>query len=137
MWSWKKKKEVAQEEPQSGDATGGNRISPDSPVTDPGNDLLGHAPFAKSRLRLSHATRDQGSDSRGFGGVGSARNAALATSISKMSPAEGLVMALHGPWGSGKTTILNFVEYYLAKGFALDIPPEQSERFWSLRAFME
>ena len=30
-----------------------------------------------------------------------------------MSPLEGLVIALHGPWGSGKTTILNFVEQYL------------------------
>lgn len=85
MWPWKKKKEVAQEKPQPSDATGGSRISPDSAVTDPGNDLLGHAHFAK----------------------------ALATSISKMSPVEGLVMALHGPWGSGKTTILNLVEYYL------------------------
>src|SRR5262249_37083341 len=62
-----------------------HRISADSPLIDPAKDLLGHAPFAK----------------------------ALATSISRVSPAEGLVTALHGPWGSGKTTILNFVEQYL------------------------
>jgi len=85
MWPWKRKKEVKQETSQLSNATGENRISPDSPVIDPGKDLLGHAPFAK----------------------------ALATGISKMSPAEGLVIALHGPWGSGKTTILNFIEHYL------------------------
>ena len=76
---------MKQETSQLSNATGENRISPDSPVIDPGKDLLGHAPFAK----------------------------ALATGISKMSPAEGLVIALHGPWGSGKTTILNFIEHYL------------------------
>lgn len=37
----------------------------------------------------------------------------LATSITKMSPREGFVMALYGSWGSGKTTVLNFVEHYL------------------------
>ena len=85
MWPRKHNKEVRQETSQSSNATGENRTSPDSPILDPGKDLLGHAPFAK----------------------------ALATSISKMSPAEGLVIALHGPWGSGNTTILNFIEHYL------------------------
>jgi predicted KAP-like P-loop ATPase len=73
------------ESSQSGSAISKHNISPDSPLIDPASDLLGHAPFAK----------------------------ALATSISRMPPADGLVIALHGPWGSGKTTILNFVEQYL------------------------
>jgi predicted KAP-like P-loop ATPase len=30
-----------------------------------------------------------------------------------MIPIDGLVVAIYGPWGSGKTTVLNFIEHYL------------------------
>jgi predicted KAP-like P-loop ATPase len=62
-------------------------LSPDKPVDDPTKDRLGYAPFAKT----------------------------LADSIVKMAPPEGLVIALYGVWGSGKSTVLNFVIYYLEK----------------------
>jgi predicted KAP-like P-loop ATPase len=35
-----------------------------------------------------------------------------------MCPKEGIVIAINGPWGSGKSTILNFVLYYLESEFA-------------------
>ena len=61
----------------------------DSPQTDPADDMLGYAPF--SRL--------------------------LAKSISRMCPKEGIVIAVNGPWGSGKSTALNFVLHYLEHEF--------------------
>jgi len=60
-------------------------LSADRPSIDPKNDLFGHAPFAKS----------------------------LADSIRRYSSSDGLVLALYGPWGSGKSTILNYVQHYL------------------------
>ena len=60
-------------------------ISGDKPLIDPKNDQLGYAQFAKH----------------------------LAESIDKMVPTEGLVIAIYGQWGSGKTTMLNFVVHFL------------------------
>lgn len=60
-------------------------LSGDKPLTHPKDDQLGYASFAKH----------------------------LADSICSMIPMEGLVIALYGPWGSGKTTCLNFVVHYL------------------------
>lgn len=60
-------------------------LSADCPRTDPKDDLFGHAPFAKM----------------------------LAKSISDYSSNDGLVLALYGPWGSGKSTVLNYVTHYL------------------------
>jgi predicted KAP-like P-loop ATPase len=60
-------------------------VSADSPLRDASMDALDHASFAK----------------------------ALAKSLCELAPAEGLVIALHGPWGSGKTTILNFVKQFI------------------------
>lgn len=57
----------------------------DRPSFDPQEDLFGHAPFAKS----------------------------LADSICRYPGNDGLVLALYGPWGSGKSTVLNFVRHYL------------------------
>jgi len=57
----------------------------DSPLKNPSDDKLGHAPFAKD----------------------------LAESIIKMIPSDGFVMAIYGDWGSGKTTVLHFIETYL------------------------
>ena len=60
-------------------------LSADLPSSDPKDDLFGHAPFAKS----------------------------LAESICRYQSSDGLVLALYGPWGSGKSTVLNYVEYHL------------------------
>ena len=60
-------------------------LSADRPSTDPEDDLFGHAPFAKN----------------------------LADSICRYPRSDGLVLALYGPWGSGKSTVLNYVKHYL------------------------
>jgi len=60
-------------------------LSGDRALVDPKDDRLGYAPFAQH----------------------------LAQSLYSMSPTEGLVVAIHGPWGSGKTTALNFVLHFL------------------------
>lgn len=59
-------------------------LSSDKPLVDPKDDQLGYALFAKH----------------------------LATSLTKMVPADGFVVAIYGPWGSGKTTLLNFLFHY-------------------------
>jgi predicted KAP-like P-loop ATPase len=60
-------------------------LSADRPSDNPSDDLFGHAPFAK----------------------------ALCDSIHRYRAAEGLVLALYGPWGSGKSTVLSYVIHYL------------------------
>lgn len=60
-------------------------LSSDRPSSNPTEDSFGHAPFAKS----------------------------LAQSIVKYPSNDGLVISLFGPWGSGKSTVLNYVKYYL------------------------
>jgi len=60
-------------------------LSANRPSTDPKDDLFGHAPFAKS----------------------------LADSICLYPGGDGLVLALYGPWGSGKSTVLSYVGHYL------------------------
>ncbi|MDO4905797.1 MAG: P-loop NTPase fold protein [Lautropia sp.] len=60
-------------------------LSADRPSTDPKDDLFGRAPFAKS----------------------------LAGSICGYAGDDGLVLALYGTWGSGKSTVLNYIGYYL------------------------
>lgn len=62
-------------------------LSADKPQTDPANDLLGYAPFAK---KISEA-------------------------IYKYSESESLTLGLYGSWGSGKSTLLKFIQYYLEK----------------------
>ena len=56
-------------------------LSADRPSIDPKDDLFGHASFAKS----------------------------LADSIYRYPGSDGLVLALYGPWGSGKSTVLGYV----------------------------
>ena len=60
-------------------------LLPDSPLDDPDAYALNFAPFAKR----------------------------LADCVSEMIPVAGLVIAINGTWGSGKSTILNFVDHYL------------------------
>src|SRR5687767_1983636 len=60
-------------------------LSGDRPLQDPEDDRLGYAPFARN----------------------------LADGLARMAPANGFVVALYGPWGSGKSTALNFVSWYL------------------------
>ena len=62
------------------------RLSGDLPLTDPACDRLGYAPFAER----------------------------LADAIVRLPSDEGMVIALHGAWGSGKTTTLNFVRRFIA-----------------------
>ncbi|OUL31057.1 NTPase KAP [Nostoc sp. RF31YmG] len=57
----------------------------DNPLTDPKHDRLGYAAFARH----------------------------LADSICKMNFPEGFVIAIYGPWGFGKSTLLNFLVHYL------------------------
>jgi predicted KAP-like P-loop ATPase len=59
--------------------------SADRPLVNPDQDRLGYAPFAE----------------------------ALAKGIASMSAPDGLVVAIYGAWGLGKTTVLNFVDHYL------------------------
>ena len=60
-------------------------LSGDRPLNDPKDDRLGYAPFAKH----------------------------LAKILCEMVPSENIVISVNGPWGFGKTTLLNFIEYYL------------------------
>lgn len=60
-------------------------LSTDRPLTNPSDDLFGHAPFAKH----------------------------LANAILRQQGSDGIVLALYGPWGSGKSTVLAYVQHYL------------------------
>jgi predicted KAP-like P-loop ATPase len=60
-------------------------LSGEKALEDPTEDKLGYAPFAKT----------------------------LAVTIQEMIPPEGIVLAIYGTWGSGKTTMLNFVVHYV------------------------
>jgi predicted KAP-like P-loop ATPase len=63
-------------------------LSADRPSTDPSQDLFGHAPFART----------------------------LAKAIRGYRCSDGIVLALFGPWGSGKSTVLAYVEHELERG---------------------
>lgn len=69
-------------------------LSADRPSIDPKDDLFGHAPFAKS----------------------------LADSICRYPGSDGLVLALYGPWGSGKSTVLGYVGHYIEQQSEEDRP---------------
>lgn len=60
-------------------------LSADRPSSNPQDDLFGHAPFAES----------------------------LSNSICSYPGNDGLVLALYGPWGSGKSTVLSYVQHFL------------------------
>ena len=60
-------------------------ILADTPLKDYHNDCLGYAPFAKG----------------------------VAEAIRKVAVEEGIVFGLFAPWGTGKTTCLNFIQQYI------------------------
>ena len=62
-----------------------NLLSSDKPLTKPEDDRLAYSPFAQR----------------------------LAESLLTMAPPDGFVVALYGSWGSGKTTVVNFIVHYL------------------------
>ncbi len=62
-----------------------SQLNNDGPLLNPDQDKLYRSPFAEH----------------------------LAQSIRSIDPSEGFVFALTGPWGSGKTTVLNFTEKLL------------------------
>lgn len=62
-------------------------LSADICLTDPKDDQLGYSSFAEN----------------------------IAENIIKMSPSEGFVIAIYGQWGSGKSTLINFIIHYLNK----------------------
>jgi predicted KAP-like P-loop ATPase len=63
----------------------GSHLVSDGPEVDPARDAFHYAPFART----------------------------LASAIAKSPHPEGLTMAIHGAWGSGKTSLLNFVKHEL------------------------
>ena len=63
-------------------------ISPDHPIERPEQDVFGFNPFAR----------------------------AIANSIVGLKSPEGLVIGIHGPWGSGKSSAVNLVKHHLTKG---------------------
>jgi hypothetical protein len=67
-------------------------LSADRPSTDPAQDLFGHAPFART----------------------------LAKAIEGYLASDGIVLALYGPWGSGKSTVLAYVQHELEQGPPVD-----------------
>ena len=69
-----------------------NKLSADKPLVDPKDDLFGYSSFARN----------------------------LTDMIKKMAPTEGFVVGIYGPWGSGKTTLTNFITYYVGQ-----IPKEE------------
>jgi predicted KAP-like P-loop ATPase len=77
-------------------------LSADRPSTDPAQDLFGHAPFARTLARAI----------RGYRG------------------SDGIVLALYGPWGSGKSTVLAYVEHELEQGPAAEQPVVVSFNPW-------
>lgn len=60
-------------------------ILADTPLENPEEDRLGYAPFARN----------------------------LANALCSVTTDDSLVFALYGPWGSGKTTCLNFILRYI------------------------
>lgn len=60
----------------------------DRPVTKPEDDCYDFAPFARH----------------------------VATAIVQRASTPGLVVGIHGPWGAGKTSVLNLIEHYLKQG---------------------
>ncbi|MFJ2994165.1 P-loop NTPase fold protein [Pandoraea sp. NPDC087047] len=66
-------------------AQNGWKLGSDTPQTDPAHDEFGYAPFASQ----------------------------IAKSVVSISNPQGLVLAVHGKWGAGKSSLLNFIKHEL------------------------
>jgi len=82
--------------------TSARALLPDRPSTDPANDLFGHAPFART----------------------------LAKAIQGYRECDGIVLALYGPWGSGKSTVLGYVQHQIDQTPEADRPVVVSFNPW-------
>ncbi|WP_024508409.1 P-loop NTPase fold protein [Bradyrhizobium sp. ARR65] len=69
-----------------------NQSPNDAPIKEPAEDRFGIDPFAQ----------------------------ALAASIHKIKAPEGTVIALNGPWGSGKSSAVNLTQHHLKDAVAAD-----------------
>ena len=69
-------------------------LSSDRPLCDPAHDLFNHSSFARAR----------------------------ADAIRRHMGADGIVLAVFGPWGSGKSTVLAFVQHHLEQAPATERP---------------
>jgi predicted KAP-like P-loop ATPase len=85
FWRWKHTRTSDDKTPVVDRESSGSELLSDAPLSDPGQDRLGRAPFAR----------------------------ALARSILGMPTAQGFVFAIYAPWGAGKSTTLNFVLHYV------------------------
>lgn len=71
----------------------------DKPIKQPGEDRFGFSPFAE----------------------------AIAQSIIKNKNPEGTVIAINGPWGSGKSSVINLVKHYLKEKIKSNQSPDSFE----------
>ena len=71
----------------------------DKPIKQPGEDRFGFSPFAE----------------------------AIAQSIIKNKNPEGTVIAINGPWGSGKSSVINLVKHYLEEKIKSNQSPDSFE----------
>ena len=83
------------------------------PPTAPVGLVLIHAPDPTSAYPMTELSADRPSsiDDDLFGHAPFAK--ALTDAISRYQSSEGLVLALYGPWGSGKSTVLGFITHYI------------------------
>lgn len=72
-----------------------DNFSSDRPLENPEDDRLGYSTFAKH----------------------------LANSIHKKSPSKGFVIGIYAPWGTGKSTVLNFIKHYLTLNYSEENKP--------------
>ena len=72
------------------------RLSADRPLEDPSDDRLGYSGFARN----------------------------LAEGLVGMAPRGRFVIALYGGWGTGKTTVLNFMRYYIEQDTRIQLGPD-------------
>lgn len=73
-----------------------------------------HEPIAAGAATILSGDRPKerlADDRLGFGGFAQA----LAQSIARLAPRDGVVLAVHGPWGSGKTSAVNMAMDALAE----------------------
>jgi hypothetical protein len=74
-------------------------LSNDTPIDDPKEDLYGLDPFAR----------------------------VIAKSIERMDAPEGVVLAINGPWGAGKSSAVNLIRHHLHPAIAARNAPVQTQ----------